>query len=434
MSYLVLQGDARHIPLADQSVHMICTSPPFFGLRDYNTGQWEGGSVSCEHRSPQLRYAAAHGTCGTCGAVRIDKQIGLEQNVAAYIENLLTVFRECWRVLRDDGCVFVEIGDSYNSVDKWGGGKNGNTGKHVVAADGQVPSWAVRNKRLPTPGLKPKDKCLIPHRFAIAMQEDGWTVRQDIVWAKSNSMPESVTDRCATAHSYVFHFTKQARYFYDGDAIAEPIIKGAAGSTFTTGTTGVNGAGRVSQNERIERSTRTARSVWHLPTGQSDLPHYAMLNPEVIRRCVKAGSSQAGCCRTCRAPYVRVTERTAMEIRRSDRGQNIFGGHSTAASGTRRRPPTCRTLGFAPACSCPDPGPPVPCRVFDPFGGPASVARVAEHLGRHGISLDLSLAYCGLGRDRLRNDAPLFADLTAPRGAGHHIQAPLWETEEHEPR
>ena len=181
MSARILQGDCREIlkTISDQSVNCCVTSPPYFGLRDY----------------------------GVAG------QIGLEQTPQEFVDQMVAVFREVRRVLRDDGTLWLNLGDSYANDAKWGGSSGEKNAYCTTGGEG------FRSRR--STGLKPKDLIGIPWRVAFALQADGWYLRQDIIWHKPNPMPESVTDRCTKAHEYVFLLTKSARYYYDADAIAE---------------------------------------------------------------------------------------------------------------------------------------------------------------------------------------------------------------------
>ena len=226
-SLRVIAGDAltelRNLP--SESVHCCVTSPPYWGLRDYGTASWEGGDEECDHvASPHssmrpersratsdtfhgsmtTNYAKDAGTpyrevCGKCGAKRIDSQLGLERTPEEYVAKMVEVFREVRRVLRDDGTLWLNLGDSYS-------GNNSSTGE-----------GEQRNSST----LKPKDLVGISWRLAFALQADGWWLRQDIIWSKDNPMPESVQDRCTRSHEYLFLLTKSARYFYDSIAIAE---------------------------------------------------------------------------------------------------------------------------------------------------------------------------------------------------------------------
>jgi DNA modification methylase len=225
----IYQGDVREVlpTLEAESVNCVITSPPYWGLRDYGTASWEGGLEECDHKQEAPRFngpkqtvaqvsghaskAESHARthCSGCGAVRIDSQLGLERTPEEYISNMVGVFREVKRVLRADGTLWLNMGDSYCSTDKWGGGSLENTGKHTVRDDGGVPSWeATRRRKQPINGLKPKDLCGIPWMLAFALRADGWVLRQEIIWEKPNPMPESVTDRCTKAHESIFLFAK----------------------------------------------------------------------------------------------------------------------------------------------------------------------------------------------------------------------------------
>jgi DNA modification methylase len=235
-------GDAltvlRELPAA--SVQTCITSPPYWGLRDYGTATWDGGEAGCDHRANGERRRLPHGDgrvndsyaderhliagaganfkslCGKCGARRIDAQLGLEPTPEEYVANLVAVFREVRRVLRDDGTLWLNLGDSYANDTKWGGSSGG---KHVLALHGQT---GIGRQKVTT-GLKAKSLVGIPWRVAFALQADGWYLRSDIIWAKPNPMPESVTDRPTKAHEYLFLLAKRERYFYDAEAIAEPV-------------------------------------------------------------------------------------------------------------------------------------------------------------------------------------------------------------------
>lgn len=232
------------------------TSPPYWGLRDYGHAD----------------------------------QLGLEATPEMYVERMVRVFREVRRTLTDDGTCWINIGDSYanGEVGRKGNGKREADPVERQMRDAQRPR-AERRIALNT-GVPPKNLIGIPWRLAFALQADGWYLRSDIIWAKPNPMPESVTDRPTKAHEYVFLLSKSARYFYDADAIADPTIKGAAGSTFTGGKTGTNGMGRVSEALREERDTRNARSVWTIASQPFDGAHFATMPPTLAERCILAGS------------------------------------------------------------------------------------------------------------------------------------------------
>lgn len=298
-------GDCREAlrEMADGSVQTCVTSPPYFGLRDYGTASWEGGDPECDHRKvSDTAGAVATSTlgggkkttghqqegyreyCGRCGAKRVDNQIGLESSLDAYVAELVGVFREVKRVLRDDGTLWLNLGDSYASA--WPCNR-----RNVVGA-GSLENGKRENRppRLPD-GLKEKDLLGVPWRVAFALQADGWYLRSDIIWHKPNPMPESVRDRPTKAHEYVFLLTKSPRYFYDADAIREPMVKGAAGSSFTEGKTGVNGFGRVSHAERHDNPAgRNKRTVWTITPKPFKGAHFAVMPPALVEPCILAGS------------------------------------------------------------------------------------------------------------------------------------------------
>lgn len=329
-SYL---GDNRKIlrALPEKSVHTCVTSPPYFGLRDYGTATWQGGDADCAHqsnRSKQGQRADRRFTqgevfksvCGHCGAERVDMQIGLEPTPAEFVAALVDVFRELRRVLRDDGTVWLNLGDSYSAhagqrkvTDQAGIKQQSNT------ASAGAPSRCV-------PGLGHKQLIGIPWRVAFALQEDGWYLRSDCIWAKPNPMPESVTDRPTKAHEYLFLLSKSAKYYYDSTAIAEPVtestvarltqpnIESQNGSDRVPGKTNGNmkavgprfGGGKYgdldeerhrtkSGNEyTLGNGTRNKRTVWTVATQPCTFAHFATFPPELIRPCIRAGAPVGG--------------------------------------------------------------------------------------------------------------------------------------------
>lgn len=251
MTYTLHLGDCLQTlkTLPAESVQTCVTSPPYFGLRNYGH---EG-------------------------------QIGLEQTVDEYVDKLVQVFREVRRVLRDDGTIWLNLGDSYNGS----GGAGGDYGPGGLK-EGQ-PRYPGRS----IDGLKPKDLIGIPWRVAFALQADGWWLRSDIIWAKGNPMPESVTDRPTKAHEYIFLLSKSAKYFYDADAIAEPCnLPDAAGVPFATRRV-INGEVTViSRQDRTYNAsgTRNKRSVWFVNTKPYSGAHFATFPEDLILPCIRAGS------------------------------------------------------------------------------------------------------------------------------------------------
>ena len=242
-------GDCLEVlrTLPEASVQCCVTSPPYYGLRDYGHAD----------------------------------QIGLEQSPEEYVAKLVAVFREVQRVLKDDGTLWLNLGDSY-----------ANGGRQSRDTDDKLSQRGMNVR--PDDGAKPKDLLGIPWRVAFALQADGWYLRQDIIWAKPNPMPESVRDRCTKAHEYLFLLSKADRYYFDADAIAEPSIKGSAGSRFDAGKTALHGLGRSSEKDRIERDSRNRRSVWTIATRPYKGAHFATFTPALVEPCVLAGCPVGG--------------------------------------------------------------------------------------------------------------------------------------------
>lgn len=243
---MIHHGDCLAVlqTLPEASVQCAVTSPPYWNLRDYGTAKWEGGDTECTHerlgisadpKNPGKPSANGRPPRGEelnrwqcrCGAIRVDEQIGLEETMGEYIEKLTTVFLEVRRVLKPDGVLWLNLGDSY--AGSWGAqGRQGKTGElagRSACAERQIAAAAKRKSGAGSisraDGLKPKDLCGVPWRVAFALQESGWWLRSDVIWCKGNPMPESVKDRPTRAHEYVFLMTKSERYFYDMEAVKE---------------------------------------------------------------------------------------------------------------------------------------------------------------------------------------------------------------------
>ena len=406
MSVRILTGHvlARLAELGDESVHCVVTSPPYFGLRDYGiAAQVWGGDADCAHefetekiateigkgnwaqgvngrgeeqdggadakRRP-LAATAERGACARCGAWR--GSLGLEPTIELYIEHMVAVFREVRRVLRKDGTLWLNIGDSY--AGSWGA-----QGRRESESDD--PSWhgaQIRNhpKRgshtgaIRAAGLKPKDLMMVPARAALALQADGWWLRKDIIWHKPNPMPESCIDRPTSAHEHVFLLAKSERYFFDQDAVrvaASPNTHARVSMKMPDGWdtgAGAHGAfhreGRekgkiprpkaaepasgIRANSSFENATsaavlpdRNIRDVWTIATAPFPQAHFATFPPALVEPCIKAG--------------------------------------------------------------CPAGG-----MVLDPFLGSGTVALVAARLGRDCIGIELNPDYAAMADARLRAD------------------------------
>lgn len=362
MSVRILIGDVRDRlrELADESVHCVVTSPPYWGLRDY----------------------------GVAG------QIGLEETPATFVAIMVDVFREVRRVLCKDGTLWLNLGDSY--AGSWGAQSRGNSpsekstlttnngkgpkagDKYSILSASQIAAHpkGINTGSIREPGLKPKDLIGIPWRVAFALQADGWYLRQDIIWAKPNPMPESVADRCTKAHEYLFLLSKSARYYYDAEAIAEPRVgnedAGVAGWTSGPGAHSavehnrqkgdamtfrggqyVNGrkfdnshatARDSTGNKAAAKTTRNRRSVWSIATEPFSEAHFATFPPALIEPCILAGCPKGG-------------------------------------------------------------------TVLDPFGGAGTTGLVADRLGRNAMLIELNPEYAEMARRRIHREAPMFADV-----------------------
>lgn len=257
MNQLILGNCLDILPtLPAASVNCVITSPPYFGLRDYG----------------------------------MDEQIGLEQTPAEYTQKLVSVFRECWRVLRDDGTLWLNLGDSYNG--------SGKGPAECTSQLGKVLEAQAMNTRSNVEGLKPKDLIGIPWRVAFALQDDGWYLRSDIIWHKPNPMPESVTDRPTKSHEYIFLLTKSQKYYYDYEAIREDANPEHFGrykyDFWPEGTKEQGGQGRPNGDhntggKKEYDGKRNKRTVWTVPTSPYKGAHFATFPPDLIKPMILAG-------------------------------------------------------------------------------------------------------------------------------------------------
>lgn len=258
---MILIGDVRQKlkELPDKSVHCCVTSPPYWGLRDYGE----------------------------------DKQIGMEDTPEQFVANMVEVFREVWRVLRDDGTLWLNLGDSYAGSGK---GRNPDGTVHVsamIAKQGSSAGTVMGNVKggLVPDGLKPKDLVGIPWRVAFALQAEGWYLRQDIIWHKPNPMPESVTDRCTKSHEYIFLLSKSRQYYFDNEAIKEP----AKYAGDDRGSRTDNRRGTIMNSiSGVTAETRNKRDVWTVTTRPFKGAHFATFPSQLIEPCVLAGCPPDG--------------------------------------------------------------------------------------------------------------------------------------------
>ena len=388
------------------SVQCCVTSPPYYGLRSY---------LPKGHKDKHL-------------------EIGLEATPEAYVARMVEVFREVRRVLRQDGTLFLNIGDSYASGTKGSGG----TGKSTLLMDGREESqrirtadrsngaakFGTRSYDLSAAGLKPKDMIGIPWMLAFALRADGWWLRQEIIWDKPNPMPSSVRDRCTTSHEHLFLLAKSANYYCDMEAISEESLyppgtrrdveKGGFDSKWAGG-----GARAGDESFRAIRERRNKRSVWRIPPSPYAEAHFAVMPEKLVEPCIMAGTSAEGCCPRCGAPRRRVVERQRRATRpgRDTKVMPEEGRLEGLVTGNRdpqRHVTLARTTGWEAGCPCP-PAEPLPCTVLDPFAGSGTVPAVAVRLGRSAVGLELNPEYALLARKRCAKAAglnPLFEAAT----------------------
>ncbi len=452
----ILHGDVRErlSDLPDRSVHCVVTSPPYWALRDYGTATWDGGEKDCPHRAPATGPTQNKGNnnrwgrpfavvCGLCGARRVDAQLGLEPTPEEYVASLVAVFREVRRVLRDDGTLWLNLGDSY-AVGTVGRSDDDSLprpkGGHLVGTS----SPGMQGTRTRPFGLKPKDLVGVPWRVAFALQADGWYLRSDIIWSKPNPMPESVTDRPTKSHEYLFLLSKGPRYFYDTEAVREPAQSGPSdlrkmaeskdrigglvkeqtdpllkASALTNigrkrsvggrplGTwPGIGPKHGQSDNHKSDyepmeaHAGRNLRSVWTIATEPYPGAHFATFPQKLVEPCVKAGTSEHGVCPECGAPWVRevvVDYRDAPGGSRRHSGAHVKGIGEMRTNDRALKDVT--TTGWRPTCK--HNAEPVPATVLDPFGGSGTVAVVAERLGRKSILIELNAEYVGQAMERV---------------------------------
>jgi len=247
---------------------------------------------------------------------------------------------------------------------------------------------------------------MIPARVALALQADGWWLRSDIIWAKPNPMPESVTDRPTKSYEHIFMLTKSAKYYCDMEGVREPQIKGAAGSRFDTGKTAIHQGNRAQNGERPEdiNGGRNLRDVWTIATQPCSFAHFATFPEELVNRCILMGTADRAC-GICGAAWERVVEKEEYERHQSKKasmldveGSPMYRG-GTHQDGLPFRNKASQTLGFRPSCSHNDDS--GKCIVLDPFGGTATVAYRAQQMGRRFIHIDISEKYNAYAQKRL---------------------------------
>lgn len=380
----LIQGNALCVPLKDKSVQLCCFSPPYWKLRKYKV--------------PNVEFPD-----GWVG------QLGLEPNIDQYLDNLMLIMAEVWRVLRDDGCVFVNIGDSYNN----------SSGSYCGTFNRPSQGSKILGRRLlKTTRIKPKSLCLIPQKFAIRCQGAGWIVRSEVVFHKLNPIPESVNDRPTKAHEHVWLMSKQGKYFWDKEAVKEKTRRVASVGWKNSDLK------KYSCDPRLEKQgtykdwrkycptgvveKRNIRSVWTMATEPTPEAHFATFPSKLVRTMILAGSSPRAC-EICGAPWRRVVKREEVMINPDAEeysGKNYVEGGRSAGRRLLKQMSELRglgrdhdipylktrTIGWRPTCMCGCAGT-GRCVVLDPFVGVGTTVVVAEKNGRFGVGMDLSLDY-----------------------------------------
>lgn len=451
-----LQGDCREVlkTLPDESVQCCITSPPYFGLRDYGTAKWEGGSKECDHitgRSTRTlnevsdKQITNQGSlrnetkqiCPKCGAKRVDLQIGMEETPDEYVDALVEVFREVKRVLRKDGTFWLNLGDSYaQHKGHTTGNRKGNENdqRNVKGIDDSTGNrktvWYDLDPY--SVGLKPKDMVGIPWMTAFALRKDGWYLRAEVIWNKPNAMPMSVTDRPNISHEHLFLFAKSARYYYDSEAVKEPCQSGPSDikkmiekkdridAKHFHVDPGVLAAANPSTNIGKKRGVgdptgRNLRSVWTIATVPYKGAHFATFPHKLVETPILASTSEKGCCPICGKPWKREVKRNVLnkvlhdgEWESDAQDKGIIG--TEGRNGRLRfgldhktlleKSPGYITTGWKQDCEC-EAKDPVPCVVLDPFGGSGTTGEVSKNLGRDCILIELNPEYVELQKHRI---------------------------------
>jgi DNA modification methylase len=445
-NWTIHQGDVLDVlpTLPSESVHCVVTSPPYWGLRDYGTATWNGGDSNCDHLRPpttprdkrpnpsacgigqggptwdaqELAARAYVGTCGKCGAVRVDAQLGLEKTPDEYVTRLVDIFRDVKRVLRKDGTLWLNLGDSY-AAGKVGRDDSGNNGRFGG------PRIQPTERKAPHQGLKPKDLVGIPWSVAFALRADGWYLRSDIIWAKPNPMPESVTDRPTKAHEYIFLLTKSASYYFDQEAVRVPLARiwndrnGGTWAHVSQQPQGSKAGHHSGDYPKPNLDGANIRSVWNIATQPFSDAHFATFPERLVDRCISAGTSEKGVCVECEQPYQRIIERIE-GVKHNRKVSHVPNNCPTKVDSTGWRPAR-RTLNSW-VLNCGHAGLPAPATVLDPFCGSGTTGVVATRLGRNFIGIELNPEYVAMANNRIDAHNAQAGLFTASQLAGDAIE------------
>lgn len=407
-------GDVRKVlrRLPSSSVHCVVTSPPYWGLRDYGVEGQIGSEPSpdCETKG--------QAQCGRC-----------------FVCTMVEVFREVRRVLRDDGTLWLNLGDTYSG----GAGGRGDSGNAIPRSDGTVGRTADKHngQRIPRETNVPSGNLVgVPWRVALALQADGWILRSDVIWHKPAPMPESVRNRCTKAHEYVFQFAKKMGYYFDQEAIKESQSLGTIARFGVNSTERINPGTRVPDRrdqrdgggehnlgapggmsnkrtvwsiddeaalrlwlaenapETLERFLDEAGykgDVWRITHSGYKGAHFAVFPQRLVEPCILATTSAEGCCSVCSAPLKRIVEGERKATRNVVNPKSLQAAKRTFVDPGRHVTET-KTLGWEPTCECYC-GIVGPCTVLDPFAGSGTTIEVAINHKRRGIGIELSEKY-----------------------------------------
>lgn len=394
----LIQANAAQIPLRDESVHCAVGSPPYWNLRVY-LGEPVAWPATRYRPMPGLDFLSVESWRGC---------LGQEATPEAYTAHIVSVFREVWRVLRDDGTAWLNIGDSYaGSGMGWSKNNAGYRKNWLESFGNKRPPGYISS---PSRGLKPRDLVGVPWRIAFALQADGWYVRGNVIWVKGMSFcpafsgsvtPESVKNRPTRSFENLLLLTKRPKgYFYNYIAAREPAV--TEGGWPGIGPQHSAARGRGEGNKTMDtRPMRNLRSVWALPPSPYKGKHFAVFPPSLVKPCIEASTSTKGCCPHCGAPW----QRTGVEDPAEDETHDTWTQLRFQPGALEPEPveenPDELLASWRQGCGC-ELSPPVPAVVLDPFVGSGTTLLVAAGMGRAAIGLDLSHVYLhGLAQKRL---------------------------------
>jgi len=422
--------------LPEESVHCVVTSPPYWGLRTYGTVPqvWSGDS-SCPHSwgtvtvpsgNGQVTHPMVAGTLNAASATRSPRastsctkcdawrgELGLEPTPELFVDHLADVFDEVRRVLRSDGTLWLNLGDTYCTHPAGlTGARRWKTSTLEVRDHTGAEQAGSIDKR--PPGLKEKDLIGIPWKVAFELRRRGWYLREDCIWAKKNPMPEPVRDRPTRSHEYVFLLAKSRRYFYDAEAVREPLQESSLQRLRHHVPNPRDNPGYKSKHLRgdfrrfpmlanTDPKGRNLRSVWQIATQPYPGAHFATFPEALAEVCIRAGSSAKGACAGCGTPWVHKVKAKGGGIGHDwhpDKSLALGRGQGIAAPGIHDGTYRRIDLGFRQTCSCSIRST-VPCVVLDPFMGSGTVLAVARRLGRRSVGVDLNPEYAVLAKERV---------------------------------